>query len=91
MILFICHVVSRCVVSTYRGLALGAVENKSDVVFSGMGFMVRVCRGDFHGKSSESLPPSDRLPSNSLSKMELCSCPTCEFLFHRCREEAILC
>lgn len=51
MLLFICHVVSRYVVSTYRGLALGTVENKSEVVFSGMGFMVGVPSGDSHGKA----------------------------------------
>lgn len=41
-LLFICHLFSRYVVSTFPGLALGAVKNESDVVFSGIGFMVRV-------------------------------------------------
>lgn len=40
-LLFLCRVFSRCVVSTYCGLALGVMENKSDVTFSGIGFPVR--------------------------------------------------
>lgn len=40
-LLFLCRVFSRCVVSTYCGLALGVMENKSDVAFSGIGFLVR--------------------------------------------------
>ena len=41
-LLFVCHLFSRYIVSTFPGLALGAVKNESDVVFSGIGFMVRV-------------------------------------------------
>lgn len=51
ILLLICHAFSTSVVSTYRGLALGAVENKSEVVFSGTGFMVRIGSGDFHRKA----------------------------------------
>lgn len=41
-LLFVCHLFGRYVVSTFPGLALEAVKNESDVVFSGIGFMVRV-------------------------------------------------
>lgn len=41
-VLSTCHLFSRCVVSTCPGLALGSVENKTDVVFPGIGFGVRV-------------------------------------------------
>lgn len=41
-LLFVSHLFNRYVVSTFPGLALGAVGKESHVVFSGIGFMVRV-------------------------------------------------